>query len=98
MRGANNSLIVSSHDSNDVLVAAWSRPSGATSYLVRLLASDGALLFQRETTDTSIVVSSDSVNVSAGASAYWEVQALDELRKPIATSGLTPSRKSGNSQ
>ncbi len=97
MRGVNTSLAVSSHDSNDVLVAAWSRPAGATTYLVRLLAGDGALLFQRETTDTSIVISSDSLGVSAGTSAYWEIQALDELRKPIATSGLTPSRKPGNS-
>jgi hypothetical protein len=98
MRGANTSLTVSSHDSNDVLIAAWSRAPGATTYLVRLLGGDGALLFQRETTDTSIVVSADSAQLSAGSRAYWEIQALDELRKPIATSGLTPSKKTGSGQ
>ncbi len=93
MRGSNTSLTVSSHATKNVLAAVWSRPRQATSYRVRLLAADGALLFERETTDTSIVLPSDSARISVqSASGYWEVQALDELRKIVATSQLTPVR------
>lgn len=83
--------MVSSHATKDVLMASWSKPPQAISYLVRLLGADGALLFQRETTDTSIVLPADSARAAVpSGSGYWQIQAFDELRKTVATSPLTP--------
>jgi hypothetical protein len=90
-RGASTSLLVSSHATSDGLVAAWTKAANAQTYRVRLLAADGSLLFERETADTSVVLPSDSARVSASSgSRFWQIQALDELRKIVATSQLTP--------
>lgn len=89
-RGSSNSISVSSHQNGSLLIAAWARTPSASSYRVRLLAPDGALLYERETSDTSVVLPDDSVGVSANT-AYWEIQALSELRSVIAVSALTPT-------
>ncbi len=98
LRGQSSSLKISSHADGEVLVAAWSPTPRATSYLIRLLGADGALLFQRETTDTSVTVPSDLKSGPAEGPTYWEVQALDELRKTVATSELTLSRPPNQSR
>ncbi len=97
-RGASTSLVVSSHATSDGLVAAWTKAATAHTYRVRLLAADGSLLFERETADTSVVLPSDSARVSANSgSRFWQIQALDELRKIVATSQLTPVKSPGDS-
>lgn len=94
MRGEAKNITVSSHQAGSMLIAAWAPAQSATSYRVRLLAADGALLYERETADTSIVLTEDSAGVSR-KTAYWEIQALNELRSVIAASALTPTVPQG---
>jgi hypothetical protein len=90
MRGSARNIAVSSHQNGSMLIAAWARTPSASTYRVRLLAPDGALLYERETPDTSVVLPSDSAGNSPNT-AYWEIQALNELRGVIAVSPLTPT-------
>jgi hypothetical protein len=80
-----------------MLAAAWSRVSDARSFRVRLLEADGTLLFEQLTADTSIVLSVDSIGKGKSTVVFWDVQALNELRRVIATSSLTQARPSPNS-
>jgi hypothetical protein len=57
---------------------------------VRLVSSDGSLLFERETVDTAIVLSRDIVRDKTPV--YWEVQALDALRSVLATSPVVQAQ------
>jgi len=91
-RGAANAFNLTSHATSTVLAAAWSRPSTARSYRVRLLATDGSLLFEREIADTSIMLSRDLVR--GNDRVYWEVQALDALRGVVATSPVVQAQTS----
>jgi len=91
-RGAAPSIALTSHATSAVLVAAWSPPSGARSYRVRLLGTDGTLLFEREISDTSIMLSRDLVPDKMPL--YWEVQALDALRSVVATSSVVRAQTS----
>ncbi len=91
-RGAAPSITLTSHATSAVLVAAWSPPSAARSYRVRLLGTDGTLLFERETSDTSIMLSRDLVRDKTPL--YWEVQALDALRSVVATSSVVQAQTS----
>jgi hypothetical protein len=91
-RGAGNAFNLTSHATSTVLAAAWSRPSTARSYRVRLLAVDGSLLFEREIADTSIMLSRDLVR--GNDRVYWEVQALDALRSIVATSPVVQAQTS----
>jgi hypothetical protein len=92
-RGAAPALTLTSHATTAVLVAAWSPPSGARSYRVRLLATDGSLLFEREIGDTSIMLSRDLLR-GAKSPVYWEVQALDALRSVVAVSPVVQAQTS----
>jgi anti-sigma factor RsiW len=92
-RGAAPSLALSSHATSAVLVVAWSPPSAARSYRVRLLATDGSLLFEREIADTSIMLSRDLLR-GAKSPVYWEVQALNALRSVVAISPVVPAQTS----
>jgi len=95
-RGAASALTLTSHATGTVLEAAWSSPPGARSYRVRLLATDGSLLFERETADTSIMLSRD-VLLQGGpdkSPVYWEVQALNALRSVVATSPVVQAQTS----
>lgn len=92
-RGAAPSFNLTSHATSAVLVAAWSPPSAARSYRVRLLGADGTLVFERETADTSIMLSHDLV-LGKTTPVYWEVQALDALRSVVATSSLVQAQTS----
>lgn len=89
LRGDQLAFAVSSHATSSLLVAAWSPRPRAKSYRVRLLTVNGSLLFERETTDTSVMLPIDSLpGVLAKAPVYWEVQALDALRGVVATSAI----------
>jgi len=79
-----------------MLVATWSSAIGARSYRVRLLEADGTLLFERQTADTSIALSVDSIGKGRLTIMFWDVQALNELRRVIATSSLTQARQNPN--
>ncbi|HEY3746984.1 MAG TPA: hypothetical protein VGL17_12110 [Gemmatimonadaceae bacterium] len=92
-RGAAPALTVMSHATSVVLVAAWSPPSAARSYRVRLLSTDGSLLFEREIPDTSIMLSRDLLR-GAKSPVYWEVQALDALRSVVAISPVVQAQTS----
>lgn len=90
-RGAVQAFTLTSHATSAVLVAAWSPPSAARSYRVRLLATDGSLLFERETADTSIMLSRDLLR-GGKTPVYWEVQALDALRSVVAASPVVQAQ------
>ena len=92
-RGAAPSLVLASHATSAVLVVAWSPPSAARSYRVRLLATDGSLLFEREIADTSIMLSRDLLR-GGKTPVYWEVQALDALRSVVAVSPVVQAQTS----
>lgn len=70
------------------VAARWSRVPGAASYRVRFFGSDGAVLLSRETPDTTVTVSRDSV----GTGALWQVQALDRLGSELIRSALVEVR------
>lgn len=92
-RGAADALDVRAEGSPDVLTATWSPVANADVYQVRLLTADGSLLFQRNVSDSTVAVHADSLPaLDRGSTVYWDVQALDQLRKPIAHSGLTEAR------
>ena len=92
-RGSAPTFTLTSHATTAVLVAAWSPPLAAQTYRVRLLATDGSLLFERETADTSIMLSRDLLR-GAKSPVYWEVQALDALRSVVATSPVVQAQTS----
>jgi hypothetical protein len=92
MRGGDTlHLVVSAREAE--LTAAWERVGTAARYRVRLYSGDGAVLFEREQTDTSIVLAEQVLPAGQrGAQVYWEVQALSRMRQPIARSGLLAAR------
>ena len=94
-RGTAQPLTLRSHATSTVLVAAWSALPTARSYRVRLVATDGSLLFERETPDTSIMVSRD--RLPGKGLVYWEVQALNALRSIVATSPVVQAQTSPDS-
>lgn len=91
-RGAASQLTLRSHATSTVLAAAWSPLATARNYRVRLLATDGSLLFERETADTAVMLSRDVVR--GKTPVYWEVQALDALRSVVATSPVVQAQTS----
>ena len=91
-RGAPRQLTLKSHATSTALAAAWSPLSTARSYRVRLLATDGSLLFEHETTDTAVMHSRDIVRDDAPV--YWEVLALDALRGIVASSQVVQAQTS----
>lgn len=72
------------------VAAGWSKLPGAASYRVRFFGADGALLLQRQTVDTALLVARDSLGPSGGV--LWQVQALDRLGGELARSALVEVR------
>lgn len=95
-RGAVHSLNLTSHATSAVLVAAWPAQPSAQSYRVRLLATDGSLLYEREIPDTSVILSRELLRATGTNPVYWEVQALDALRSVVATSPVVQAQTSPN--
>ncbi|MEA2725244.1 MAG: hypothetical protein QOH59_3015 [Gemmatimonadales bacterium] len=89
LRGGEVPFLVRSSGTEAALKADWPRQVNADLYRVRLYAADGTLAVQRELGDTSIVLQRDSIPLPRQAPAFWEVQALDHLRQPVARSDLT---------
>jgi anti-sigma factor RsiW len=88
-RGEAETLVLSPGADRTSVAAAWPKVSEADVYQVRLYAADGTLVAERELGDTTIVLIRDSLPIQRGELAFWEVQALDRLRNPIARSELT---------
>ena len=91
-RGTAPQLALRSHATSTALAAAWSPLTSAHSYRVRLLGADGSLLFERETTDTVVVLARDLVRNEPPV--YWEVLALDALRGVVASSQVVQAETS----
>jgi hypothetical protein len=91
-RGSRTPLTLTSYATTTVLAAAWPPVTSAHTYRIRLLATDGSLLFERETADTAVMLSRDLVRDNSAV--YWEVQALDALRSVVATSPVVQAQTS----
>ncbi|HEX9581533.1 MAG TPA: hypothetical protein VF970_10550 [Gemmatimonadales bacterium] len=91
LRGDGDSLPVRTTLADQQIEAVWPALSRADVYQLRLYAPDGSLLLQRETRDTIAAVAVDSLRLGSDVqTVYWQVQALDQLRQPLARSPLTP--------
>ncbi|MFN0181201.1 MAG: zf-HC2 domain-containing protein [Gemmatimonadales bacterium] len=88
VRGTGDSLNVATATTGGVLVAAWSRVAEAASYQVRLFSADGALVWERRATDTSVSVPRDSIPGTTSGGLFWQVQALDLIGAPLVRSPL----------
>lgn len=89
LRGDEAPFAVTAYGDKATTGAAWPRLPGADVYRVRLYTADGTLITERDVPDTSITLSRDSIRLPAETPALWEVQALDQLRSPVARSKLT---------
>jgi hypothetical protein len=89
MRGADDSLQVSVRAESGALIASWPPMAEADVYRVRLFTGDGTLLLERETRAKEIELRGAALpELEPGQAVYWSVEALDELRKPVARSEL----------
>jgi len=94
-RGSITSSAIAATVTDKALGASWSPAPDARTYRVRLLASDGQLLFEREISDTSIVIPTDSLTrPEPGGSIYWQVEALNDLRVVVRSYPLKEARPS----
>lgn len=90
LRGGVKTLPVSAGVSGTRVTAAWPRVPETDVYRVRLYAADGTLAAESEVSDTAVSLDLNVLDkLPPGAEAFWEVQALDRLRNPIARSELT---------
>lgn len=93
IRGNATSSAISATATDKALAASWSHAPDARTYRARLMASDGQLLFEREISDTSIVVPTDSLtHTGPGGSIYWQVEALNDLRVVVRSYPLKEAR------
>lgn len=89
-RGTADSVIVSTGLADGVITATWRPVPGADGYRVRLQDSTGAILADSEVTDTTAGWPVERVPASLRpGTGYWLVEALNQLRRPIARSRPT---------
>jgi hypothetical protein len=90
LRGGTAEFVVTPVLKQGLVTAAWPRIPEADVYRVRLYNPDGTLAAGSEIADTVISLRVDSLPaLRPGTEVFWEVQALDRLRNPIARSDLT---------
>lgn len=78
--------------SGDSLTASWRSRTEAEAHRVRVFASDGTLLLESETTDTSFAADARALRSAAtGDTVYLEVRWLGPLQVEVARSPLTPA-------
>ena len=93
LRGATDSVHAVAFARGDTLFVGWTPTPSADLYGVRLQKSDATVILERMVTDTSLAVPRDSLSgVTNGERVYWEVRALDALRRTIARSRLVPTQ------
>jgi hypothetical protein len=91
LRGPTDSIRAVASVRGRTLVINWTPKPNADRYGVRLQKSDATVVVDRIISDTSLVISRDSLaGVVNGERLYWEVRALDALRRTIARSRLIP--------
>jgi anti-sigma factor RsiW len=89
-RGGESPFVVTPGVTAKVLTAVWPSLPEADLYQVRLYAADGLVAAERQTTDTTLSLLVDSLGaIRPGTEVFWQVQAFDRLRKPVARSELT---------
>jgi Putative zinc-finger len=90
LRGGSPGFTVVPSSTQSTLAARWPKISESDVYQVRLYTADGVLVVERETPDTFLSVPLTTLrNSTPGAEMFWQVQALDRLRKSVARSDLT---------
>ncbi len=93
LRGPTDSIRAVASVRGRALVLSWPATATADRYGVRLQKRDGTIIVERFTADTSLALSRDSLPaISDNEPVYWEVRALDALRRTIARSRLVPAR------
>ncbi len=91
VRGGTDSLTARAASVNGAWRLSWPAVAGATAYRVRISAGDGTPRFSRELTDTVVVIPRDSLGPAGGVdTTYFELEAFDQLRRPLARSPLLP--------
>lgn len=92
LRGPADSIHAVASTRGRSLVISWQRTPSADRYGVRLQTSNATVVVERVVGDTSFVIPRDSLGgVADGERVYWEVRALDALRRTIARSRLVPT-------
>lgn len=89
LRGPADTIHVVASTRGQTLVVSWTPQANADLYGVRLQKGDATVVLERMVNDTSLAVPRDSLpGVANGERVYWEVRALDALRRTIARSRL----------
>ncbi len=97
LRGPADSISVRAAIADDTLSASWASVPDADRYRVRLFGAEGEVLAERETADTAVTIAVESLDASARTGArYWQMLALDRLRRPLSRSPLTPASPPGS--
>ena len=92
LRGPADSIHAVASLRGRTLVLSWRRTPSADRYGVRLQKSDATVVVERIVGDTSFAIPRDSLSAVADRErVYWEVRALDTLRRTIARSRLVPT-------
>ena len=92
LRGPADSIRAVASVRGRILMLGWPVTPRADRYRVRLQRSDATVVLERIVGDTVLAVPRDSLRaVTDGERVYWEVQALDALRRTIARSRLVPT-------
>lgn len=95
LRGDTHTLPVRIDALPATLGASWPPVRDAGRYRVRLHRPDGGLVMERETSDTSISLSRDSLALRPDDSTlFWLVEALSRTGTVVARSPLVPQRLS----
>jgi hypothetical protein len=93
LRGPADSIHAIASTRGQTLVVSWAPKANADLYGVRLQKGDATVVLERMVNDTSLAVPRDSLSGAAsGERVYWEVRALDALRRTIARSRLIPTQ------
>lgn len=96
VRGGSDSIAVKTTTSAGRWQAAWPSVPGAVLFRIRIYSDDGRLLLTRETNDTVVQLSTDSLaTLGEGRALYLDVQQMDQLQQPVGRSALIPIPRPG---
>lgn len=88
-RGRSDLLRLDVAATTEALSLRWDAVEGADSYAVRLLDVAGSVIFEDTTNATQLTVSRSSLpSGKQSVPLVWHVEALDSLRRTVASSGL----------
>lgn len=84
LRGGVEAPVVRIDETPAGLAVAWAPYTGADRYRVRVFSSDGGLLLERLTADTTVVLAPPP------GAAFLDLTVLDALRDVVSASGVVP--------